>query len=145
MKKSVLLVLSLFFSLSMLSYSKNEFGIVYDEDFIKIGVTKENLTKAKELMGKASSEFKILALEKQKLEIEANQLVLDGAEKNLQKLDEIFDKMGDIESTIYKSKVRSQISMYKYISKEQYLKAREIAVTRIKEEQLKSEAEPLKK
>ena len=37
MKKSVLLVLSLFFSLSMLSYSKNEFGIVYDEDFVKIG------------------------------------------------------------------------------------------------------------
>lgn len=139
MKKSILLVLSLFFSLSMLSYSKNEFGIVYDEDFIKVGVTKENLEKARELMGKTTSQFKILSLEKQKLEIEANQLIADGLEKNLQKLDVIFDKMGDIETNFYKLKVRSQIGVYKYISKDQYLKAREIAVDRIKEEKLKSE------
>ena len=139
MKKSILLVLSLFFSLSMLSYSRNEFGIVYDEDFIKVGVTKENLEKARELMGKTTSQFKILSLEKQKLEIEANQLIADGLEKNLQKLDAIFDKMGDIETNFYKLKVRSQIGVYKYISKEQYLKAREIAVERIKEEKLKSE------
>lgn len=139
MKKSLLLVLSLFFSLSMLSYSKNEFGIVYDEDFIKVGVTKENLEKARELMGKTTSQFKILSLEKQKLEIEANQLIADGLEKNLQKLDAIFDKMGDIETNFYKLKIRSQIGVYKYISKEQYLKARENAVGRMKEEKLKSE------
>ncbi|MGL5232824.1 MAG: hypothetical protein ACRC7W_05795 [Fusobacteriaceae bacterium] len=139
MKKSVLLVLSLFFSLSMLSYSKNEFGIVYDEDFIKVGVTKENLEKARELMGKTTSQFKILSLEKQKLEIEANQLIADGLEKNLQKLDVIFEKMGDIETNFYKLKIRSQIGVYKYISKEQYLKARENAVDRMKEEKLKSE------
>ncbi|MGL5054197.1 MAG: hypothetical protein ACRC54_00720 [Fusobacteriaceae bacterium] len=139
MKKSVLLVLSLFFSLSMLSYSKNEFGIVYDEDFIKVGVTKENLEKARELMGKTTSQFKLLSLEKQKLEIEANQLIADGLEKNLQKLDVIFEKMGDIETNFYKLKIRSQIGVYKYISKEQYLKARENAVDRMKEEKLKSE------
>lgn len=139
MKKSVLLVLSLFFSLSMLSYSKNEFGIVYDEDFIKVGVTKENLEKARELMGKTTSQFKLLSLEKQKLEIEANQLIADGLEKNLQKLDVIFEKMGDIETNFYKLKIRSQIGVYKYISKEQYLKARENAVDRMKEEKLKLE------
>ena len=139
MKKSLLLVLSLFFSLSMLSYSKNEFGIVYDEDFIKVGVTKENLEKARELMGKTTSQFKLLSLEKQKLEIEANQLIADGLEKNLQKLDVIFEKMGDIETNFYKLKIRSQIGVYKYISKEQYLKARENAVDRMKEEKLKSE------
>lgn len=133
-KKSFLAVLSLFFSISLLSYSTNEFGIVYDEDFTKIGVAQVDLDSAKELMRKTSAEFKMLSLEKQKLEIEANQLILDSAEKNLEKLDSIFEKMGDIETKIYKQKVRSQLAMYKYITREQYIQAREIAVQRIKNE-----------
>lgn len=133
--KKILLLAATFFTICAMSYSESAFGIVYDEDFMKAGVAKESLEKAKELMQKTSSDLKLLSLEKQKLEIEVNQLLIEGAEKNLEKLDAIFDRVGDIDSSIYKARIRSQISMYKYISKEQYVKARQVAIERIKKEQ----------
>lgn len=125
-------------TLFTLSYgSDNTFGIVVDDDFYKAGVKRENLEKAKLIMESTTREFKKLSLDKQKLEIDINQLLLDGPEKNLTKLDNIFDELGRIEASVYKKKIRSQLEMYKYISKEEYMKARNFAIERIQEQQKK--------
>ncbi|VEH40148.1 Uncharacterised protein [Fusobacterium varium] len=43
--------------------------------------------------------------------------------------------MGQIEASILKDRIRSQIEMQKYITQEQYMKARDIAIRRINDEQ----------
>lgn len=106
-------------------------GIVSDEDFLKVGVTPENVQKAKAMVDKVSTNYKMLVLEKKQLELEVNKYVLEGAEANLEKIDSIFDKIGAIEASILKDRIRSQIEMQKYITQEQYLKARDIAIRRL--------------
>ncbi|MGL6065340.1 MAG: hypothetical protein ACRC0S_09710 [Fusobacteriaceae bacterium] len=135
MKKIYYLLLCTICSVVILGSAEGSFGIVYDEDFKQAGVELENLTKAKVLMEKTSLEFKKLTLDKQQLELDANKYILDGVEKNLEKLDEIFDKIGVIEAKILKNKIRSQMEMFKYISRQQYVEARKYAVERIKKEQ----------
>ena len=59
-------------------------GIVSDEDFKKVGVSQENIIKAKGMVGKVSTNYKMLLLEKKQLELEVNKYVLDGTKsKNL--------------------------------------------------------------
>lgn len=106
-------------------------GIVSDEDFLKVGVTSENVEKAKMMVNRVSTNYKMLILEKKQLELEVNRYVLEGAEANLEKIDAIFDKIGAIEASILKDRIRSQIEMQKYITQEQYLKARDIAIRRL--------------
>ena len=52
-------------------------------------------------------------------------------EKYLKQIDEMFDKIGEIEATIMKERLRSQIQMKKYITADQYMKAKEIALKRL--------------
>ena len=85
------------------------------------------------MVGKVSTNYKMLLLEKKQLELEVNKYVLDGAEQNLAEIDALFDRIGDIEANILKDRIRSQIEMQKYITQEQYIKARDIAIRRINE------------
>ncbi|MGL5123498.1 MAG: hypothetical protein ACRC6K_04990 [Fusobacteriaceae bacterium] len=135
MKKIYYLLLCTICSIVVLGSTVGSFGIVYDEDFKEAGVEVEKLAKAKVLMEKTSLEFKKLTLDKQQLELNANQYILDGVEKNLEKLDKIFDNIGIIEAKILKSRIRSQVEMFKYITRQQYVEARKYAVERIKKEQ----------
>lgn len=122
--------------ISIIVYSsEGDFGIVYDEDFKAVGVSESNLKNAKLLMEKTSIDVKKLSLDKRELELEANRLILDGAEKNIQKLEKIMDELGLLEATRLKNQIRSQIQMYKYITRQQYIQAREIALMRLKKEQ----------
>lgn len=142
MKKRYLQIIIGIFTFFSLSYSNNNsnnnvntFGIVLDEDFYKVGVKKDNLEKAKTIMDQTNRDFKRLSLERQKLEIDVNQILLEGAEKNLEKLDRVLDELGKNEASVYKTKIRSQIQMYKFVSQEEYIKARNIAIARIQEQQ----------
>ena len=65
------------------------------------------------------------------MELEVNRYVLEGSEANLEKIDALFDRIGAIEATILKDRIRSQIEMQKYITQEQYIKARDIAIRRV--------------
>lgn len=87
------------------------------------------------MVGKVSTNYKMLLLEKKQLELEVNKYVLEGPESNLEQIDKLFDKMGQIEASILKDRIRSQIEMQKYITQEQYMKARDIAIRRINDEQ----------
>lgn len=106
-------------------------GIVSDEDFLKVGVAPENIEKAKLMVNRVSTNYKMLVLEKKQLELEVNKYVLEGPEANLEKIDILFDKIGAIEASILKDRIRSQIEMQKYITQEQYLKARDMAIRRL--------------
>lgn len=116
---------------SSVIFSSEGLGIVADEDFLKVGVAPENIEKAKLMVNKVSTNYKMLILEKKQLELEVNKYVLEGAEVNLDKIDVLFDKIGAIEANILKDRIRSQIEMQKYITQEQYIKARDIAVRRL--------------
>lgn len=123
-------------AISSLALANNEgLGIVSDEDFKKVGVSQENIDKAKGMVGKVSTSYKMLLLEKKQLELEVNKFVLEGAEQNLAQIDILFDRMGQIEANILKDRIRSQIEMQRYITQEQYMRARDIAIRRLNEEQ----------
>ena len=116
---------------SSLIFASEGLGIVSDEDFLKVGVIPENIEKAKLMVNRVSTNYKMLVLEKKQLELEVNKYVLEGPEANLEKIDVLFDKIGVIEASILKDRIRSQIEMQKYITQEQYIKARDMAIRRL--------------
>ena len=129
MRKVIYFFTTLLFSTVI--FASEGLGIVSDEDFLKVGVTPENIEKAKLMVNRVSTNYKMLVLEKKQLELEVNKYVLENPEANLEKIDILFDKIGAIESNILKDRIRSQIEMQKYITQEQYIKARDIAIRRL--------------
>ena len=116
---------------SSVVFASEGLGIISDDDFRQVGVSDENIQNAKMMVDKVSVNYKMLLLEKKQLELEVNKYVLEGPEANLDKIDEIFEKIGVIETNILKNRIRSQIQMQKYITQDQYLRAREIAIRRL--------------
>jgi len=115
----------LFFLVSIFGFASddNGLGIVDDADLRAAGVKSENIKKAKELMNQVASNYELRLLERKQLELQINKYILDGPEKYLKQIDEMFDKIGAIEAAIMKERLRSQIQMKKYITAEQYMMA----------------------
>lgn len=129
MKKFIFMI---FLTISSLSFaSQNGLGIIGDKELRAVGVKEENIKEAKNLMDSVASSYKLKTLEKEQLQLEIDRYVLDGAEKNLDKIDRIFEKIGNIEVSIMKERMRSQIKMKKYISQEQYIEARKLSIKRL--------------
>ena len=124
-------VLFLIFSMFAFANEENGLGIVEDADLKAAGVKVENIKKAKELMNQVANSYELRLLERKQLELQINKYILDNPEKYLKQIDEMFDKIGEIEATIMKERLRSQIQMKKYITAEQYMKAKEIAIKRL--------------
>lgn len=129
MRKVIYLFTTLLFSTVI--FASEGLGLVSDEDFLKVGVAPENIEKAKLMVNRVSTNYKMLVLEKKQLELEVNKYILENPEANLEKIDILFDKIGAIEASILKDRIRSQIEMQKYITQEQYLKARDMAIRRL--------------
>ena len=119
------------FSIFVFANEENGLGIVEDADLKAAGVKAENIKKAKELMNQVANNYELRLLERKQLELQINKYILDGPEKYLKQIDEMFDKIGAIEAAIMKERLRSQIQMKKYITTEQYMKAKEIAIKRL--------------
>lgn len=132
MRKKILVALTVMLSVVALSSNRVEaIGIIYEEDFRTVGVSEENISGAKDIIVAANKKHQLLMLERKQLELEINKYMLDGSEKNWDKISTVFDKLGDIEAELMKNKLRSQIEIRQYISEEEYLKARGEAVKRI--------------
>ena len=129
--RRIFCVLFLIFSMFAFANEENGLGIVEDADLKAAGVKVENIKKAKELMNQVANSYELRLLERKQLELQINKYILDGPEKYLKQIDEMFDKIGAIEATIMKERLRSQIQMKKYITAEQYMKAKEIAIKRL--------------
>lgn len=138
MKKIYLLIFSLM--IGGLSYSENvstvnntkSLGVITIEDFAKIGVSKEKVLEADEIIRKSKNRYEYLLLDKKSKELEINKIILEGVENNWDKIDKLIEEIGDIEAKILKDRLRAQYEAQKRISQEDYLKAREIALERIK-------------
>ena len=99
MKKGLILILLTCFY--TLSFSNNDgLGIVSAEDFLRVGVSKENIERAQKILSTTSNKYKILLLDKQKIEIEINQAIISGAEKNWSLIEQLAENLGKIESEI---------------------------------------------
>ena len=106
-------------------------GIVQDEDFRKVGVTQENIDKAKKVIEEARVQYKIKTLDKKTLELQINKYMLEGTEKNIDKLNELVEKVSIIDSEIMKDRLKYKVEVQKYITTEQYLKARELRLNKL--------------
>ena len=102
MRKVIYFFTTLLFSTVI--FASEGLGIVSDEDFLKVGVTPENIEKAKLMVNRVSTNYKMLVLEKKQLELEVNKYVLENPEANLEKIDILFDKIGAIEANILKDR-----------------------------------------
>ncbi len=103
MKKIVMGLLILVATVS--AYATSGIGIVKDEDFRAIGVSQDNIEKVKVIIEQASIQYKLKTLDKKALEIEINKYILDGTEKNLEKLNELVEKVGLLDAEIIKDRL----------------------------------------
>ncbi|MGL5052760.1 MAG: hypothetical protein ACRC5W_04105 [Cetobacterium sp.] len=129
MKKLVMGLLILIFSIT--AYGTSGIGIVKDEDFKAVGVSQNNIDSAKAIIERASIQYKLKVLDKKALEIQINKYILEGTEKNLEKLNELVEKVGLLDAEIIKDRLKNQIEVQKFISTDQYLKARELSLKKI--------------
>lgn len=128
MKKIILILLLL---ISCVSFADSDFGLIKESELIAVGVKKENIKKAKDLVSSVENSYKLKVLERKKLEIEVNKLIVSDPSANLKQIDELFDKIAIIDADIMKERIRSQIEMKKYITNDQYNKARDLANKRL--------------
>jgi len=130
MKKIFLLAVAMLLSLTVFA-ANSGLGIVTDADLLKVGVTRENIELAKKTIETVSVKYKMTLLDKKQAELEINKYVLEGSEKNRDKIFALFDKMGAIEAQILKDRLDSQIEIRRYITQDQYMAAREEALERL--------------
>jgi len=132
MRKKILVVLAVILSIVALGSTRIEnIGIIYEDDFRSVGVTEENIDKAKVIILEANKKHQILMLERKQLELEVNKYMLEGSEENWDKISGVFDKLGKVEAELMKNKLRSQVEIRNYISEDEYLRARGAAVERL--------------
>lgn len=118
-------------AVSVSTLANGALGIVEDEDLLKVGVTQENINRAKETIENVGTSYKLALLEKKQTELEVNKYMLSGTDEYVEEIEKLFDKMGEIEATILKDRYRSQREIRKYITQDQYIKARENALQRM--------------
>lgn len=121
--------------LGTFSFAASGIGIVSDEDFIAVGVSRENLIKVKKIIEEAGTQYKLKTLDKRSLEIEINKCMLEGTQKNFDRLNELIDKICLIDASIMKDKLKYQVEVQKYITTEEYIKAREKSLERMAAQQ----------
>ncbi|MDP0488607.1 MAG: hypothetical protein Q7K48_00755 [Fusobacterium sp. JB021] len=138
MKKVYLIICSLM--IGALSYGSDApvkngkaLGLITVEDFAKVGVPKEKVVKANEIIKKSKNRYEYLLLDKKSKELEINKCILEGVENNWDKIDKLIDEIGVIEAKILKDRIRAQYEAQECISQEQYLKARNIAIERVRQ------------
>lgn len=125
-------LVGLFLVISVFTFAEDlGLGIINANDLKAVGVKEENIKKAKELMNEVANSYRLKTLEIEQLQLQINKYVLDGPEKYLKEIDQIFDKIGSIEAAISKERIRSQIKIQKLITQDQYVKARELAIKRL--------------
>ncbi len=139
MRKKIVMILGLLMCIVAFGVSNIEnIGIIYEEDFRSVGVPEADILKAKEVISQASTKHKLLLLDRKQLELEINKYLLEDPTKNWDKISNIFDEIGKIEAEIMRNKLKSQIEVRKYITREEYTNARALAMKRIEESNKKN-------
>lgn len=131
MRKIYTIICGLLLGNVLLANDTESLGVITDKDFAQVGVSKESVIKAKEIIKNSKNRYDYLILDRRSKELEINKCILEGVEKNWSKIEELTDQIGKIEADLLKERIKSQYEAQKHINQEQYLKAREIAIKRI--------------
>ena len=131
MKKIYTIICGLLLGSAVMANDTESLGIITDKDFAQVGVPKENVIKAKEIIKNSKNRYDYLILDRRSKELEINKCILEGVEKNWSQIEELTNQIGKIEADILKERIKSQYEAQKYINQEQYLRAREIAIKSI--------------
>ncbi len=115
-----LMLLGSIFSYSSISISNME------KELSTVGISNENIANAKGILNTALKKHRIMLIELDQKELEINKLLIDDPEKNWFRINQLFDEVGQINANMKKNQLKTQIDVRKYISKEDYLKAKEL-------------------
>lgn len=121
------IILGLMLLGTMFSYASGSISNM-GKELSTIGISDENIENSKIILGEALKKHKIMLIELDQKELEINKLLIDDPEKNWFKINKIFDEIGQINANIQKNKLKTQIDVRKYISKEDYLKAKNLYI-----------------
>ena len=121
------IILGLMLLGTMFSYASGSISNM-EKELSTIGISDENIENSKIILGEALKKHKIMLIELDQKELEINKLLIDDPEKNWFKINKIFDEIGQINANIQKNKLKTQIDVRKYISKEDYLKAKNLYI-----------------
>lgn len=119
------IILGLMLLGSMFSYANISISNM-EKELSTIGISDGNIENAKIILGMALKKHRIMLIELDQKELEINKLLIDDPEKNWFKINKIFDEIGQINSNVKKNQLKTQIDVRKYISKEEFLKAKGI-------------------
>ncbi len=115
-----LMLLGSLFSYASISISNME------KELSTIGISDENIGNAKVILNNALKKHRIMLIELDQKELEINKLLIDDPEKNWFKINKLFDEIGQLNANMKKNQLKTQIDVRKYISKEDYLKAKDL-------------------
>ena len=110
---------------SLFSYSTITISNMENE-LSTIGISNENIESAKNILNTALKKHRIMLIELDQKELEINKLLIDNPEKNWFKINQLFDEIGQINANMKKNQLKTQIDVRKYITKEEYLKAKDL-------------------
>lgn len=110
---------------SILSYSSISISNM-EKELSTIGISNENIENAKGLLRVALKKHRIMLIELDQKELEINKLLIDDPEKNWFKINKLFDEIGQVNANMKKNQLKTQIDVRKYITKEDYLKAKDL-------------------
>ncbi len=99
-----------------------------EPELTAVGISNEKIVKAQNILSEALKKHKIMLIELDQKELEINKLLIDDPEKNWFQINKLFDEIGQINANIKKNQLKAQIEVRKYISKEEYLKAKELYI-----------------
>jgi len=119
------IILGLMLLGSILSYSSISISNM-EKELSTIGISNENIENAKGLLSVALKKNRIMLIELDQKELEINKLLIDDPEKNWFKINQLFDEIGQINANMKKNQLKTQINVRKYISKEDYFKAKDL-------------------
>ncbi|MEI6856450.1 hypothetical protein [Psychrilyobacter sp.] len=119
------IILGLMLLGSMFSYANISISNM-EKELSTIGISDKNIENAKIILGMALKKHRIMLIELDQKELEINKLLIDDPEKNWFKINKIFDEIGQINSNVKKNQLKTQIDVRKYISKEDFLRAKGI-------------------
>lgn len=97
-----------------------------ENELSTIGISNENIESAKNILNTALKKHRIMLIELDQKELEINKLLIDNPEKNWFKINQLFDEIGQINANMKKNQLKTQIDVRKYITKEEYLKAKDL-------------------
>lgn len=97
-----------------------------EKELSTIGISDENIENAKNILNTALKKHRIMLIELDQKELEINKLLIDDPEKNWFKINQLFDEVGQINANMKKNQLKTQIDVRKYISKEEYLRAKDL-------------------